>query len=298
MYNSTKEQIKRLLMQMTYSKRLEERTSTYRSIEPLLDRLIMEVKREEAEKTSRIFEREREAIRQEVLREEARKMMVEAISRAVQDEIGTLNLESSISRVIANRLNRFLSGRNLTGLIDSRLEELINKIKIGERWESILPSRDEAIEMYKSLPEEILEKMPLRSTINRCRSLVNHPLPSSLEELEKLRLVLREALSELNRWRADNFADLEDLKKIMILEDQRIDEELTKAGFPKIQRKLSNGQQSILYYIPADPFSKNEAEKAEKEIIHKIDSINRKMNEERRRRLEEIRRAELFPSRY
>lgn len=277
--------------------KIEQRIPTARNILLLVDRLRQEVKDEEERKTKETMDEKKKVMKEEVMKGEARQIMVDAVSRAIVD-----HLESTIGKIVANKLTEFLSKKKVDNAIEARLEELIIMKKSREKRESFLPSNDEISIMYKNLPEEILEKMPLQMTIPKCQELINRPLPVSLGELKEIRRKTHEASSELKRWKLDDFVPLSDLEKVTGLPVQTIDEALAKVGFAKYSRKLDSGEELIYYYVPADRSYLSEVKKVERELEEKIKSIEEheeeKTKEERKRKIEEYRRAEFVPRPY
>ena len=296
-YESTKKQIERLLIEIISDPKIEQRMPSVKNVLVLVDRLIREVKDEEEMKTKETIDEKKKAMKEEVMRGEAKQIMTSAVSRAITD-----HLEADIGKAVTDKLIRFLLKKRLHIAIEGRLEELLIIKKSGEKRESFLPSDDAVSNLYKRLPEEILENMPLRVATVKCEQLVNQPIPFSLGELRKMRTEVYEALSELKRWKLDDFVCLSDLEKVTGLPARTIDEALFTAGFAKYSRKLDNAEELIYYYVPADRFCLSGIKKVESELEEKMKSIEEreeeKTKEERRRKIEEYRRAEFIERPY
>lgn len=294
---STRKQIEKLLIEIISDPKIEQRMPSVKNVLVLVDRLIREVKDEEESKTKETIDEKKKAMKEEVMKGEAKQIMTNAVSRAIID-----HLEADIGKAVTDKLMQFLLKKRLDIAIKTRLEELMIMKKSREKRESFLPSDDEVSNIYKSLPGEILEKMPLRTAIVECEQLVNQPIPFSLVELKKMRTEVYEALSELKRWKLDDFVCLSDLEKVTGLPARTIDEALFKAGFAKYSRKLDNAEELIYYYVPADRSCLSEIEKVESEVEEKMKSIEEqeeeKIKEGRKRKIEEYRRAEFIERPY
>jgi hypothetical protein len=296
-HESTRKQIERLLIEIISDPKIEQRTSSVKNVLVLVDRLIREVKDEEERKIKEMIDEKKKAIKEEVMRAEAKQIMTSAVSGAIIER-----LEADIRTAITDKLTQFLLKKRLDIAILTRLDELITMEKSREKREPFLPSDDEILNLYAHLPREIMEKMPPQMAIAKCQQLVNQPVPLSLGELKKMRTEVYEALSELKRWKLDDFICLTDLEEITSLLAQTIDEALFKAGFPKFSRKLNNTKELTYYYVPVDRSCLSEIQKVENELEEKMKSIEEqeeeKIEEERKRKIKEIRNAELIERPY
>jgi hypothetical protein len=281
--------------------KIKQRLPTVRNVLLLVDRIVREVKDEEERRLNERMDKERRAMKQQLMKEEARQMIVDAISSVLKDHLKSLDLESAIGRIVTNKLTKFLTEKNIDNRIDVQLEELVNEIKSSKKREAFLPDDEDVMSMYKCLPKEILEKMPIYTALRRCRELMGYPLPFNLEELKKMRENVREALSELIKWKSDNFVHVSDLEKVTTLKVEKINEELSKAGFPKCLR-TSEGQEIVYFYVPVEPSCTDEVKKVETELLEKIQSIEKQIadleEQERKRKIEEYRRAEMISRPY
>ena len=286
-YESTKKRIEQLLMQTVYDKNLDRRTSTSKSIQTLLDRLIDEVKRDEAKKTSEILDREKNRVRQEVMKEEARKILVDGVNTAITEVLNSLKIDSAIKRTVTLRL-KSLSEENVANLVDLRLEYLVNVIKSHQKWESFFPTDRDVQKMCECLPQETKDKIGIRSAISRCK-LMDVDIPVGLENLEKMRVDVREALSELNRWKHNQFVQISELEETA---GPTIDEKLCEAGFMKYLRNPPDEQELIFYYIPVDDSCINEAEEVEESLTRNLMVMDSQIRD--LRKTEKIRKAEEY----
>lgn len=289
------------MIELISDPKINQRLPTVRNVLLLMDRIIREIKDEEEGKLNERIDEERRAMKQQLMKEEARQMIVDAISAVLKDHLKSLDLESAIGRIVTSKLAKFLSEKNIDSRIDVQLEELMNEIKNSKKREAFFPSNEDVMNMYKCLPEKITEKMPIYLTLRKCRELAGCPLLFGLEELRKMRENVREALSQLMKWKSDNFVRISDLEKMTPFKAQRIDEELSKAGFPKYSRTCE-GKEVVSFYLPVEPSCANEVKKVERELLEKMQSIEKQIadleEQERKRKIEEYRRAEMISRPY